>query len=403
MNLARLSVQDLRARASSTALNLLLLALGVATLVVIVLVSAQLEERLLRDAQGVDVVVAAKGSPMQIVLSTLYQLDVPTGNIRGGDAQRVADDPSVTKAIPILLSDNYYGFRVVGTNIDYVAHYGATLREGRLWHASGEAVLGADVAALMHTIVGSTFVPAHGVRGERDLIHEAAPYKVVGLLARTGTVIDRLVLTDIASVSRIHASALEPEESDLVAEPRSDDARQVTALLIQTVPSAAGALASRVNAGTEMQAALPAVEIPRLFRIIGIGADVLWGFAAVLMLSAGLSIFIALYHALSERRQDLAIMRALGASPEKLMTLLLFEGLLLAVVGAALGLALGHALAELLGFALRRTHQVSVTGWVWRDNEVFVIALALGVGFLAALLPAWRARSIDIATTLARG
>ena len=152
-----------------------------------------------------------------------------------------------------------------------------------------------------------------------------------------------------------------------------------------------------------MQAALPEVEISRLFRIIGVGADVLWGFAVVLMLSAGLSVFIALYHALSERRQDLAIMRALGASPAKLMALLLFEGLLLAAVGAALGLLLGHALTEMLGFALRRTHQVSVTGWAWSDNEVLVIALALGVGFIAALLPAWRARGIDIAATLARG
>ena len=201
MNLARLSVQDLRARASSTALNLLLLALGVATLVVIILVSAQLEERLRRDAEGVDVVVGAKGSPMQIVLSSLYQLDVPTGNIRWEEAQRILADPAVKKAIPILLADNYRGFRIVGTNIDYVAHYGAALREGRLWQTPGEAVLGADVAALMHTIVGSTFVAAHGVRGERDVIHEGAPYQVVGVLARTGTVIDRLVLTDMASVS----------------------------------------------------------------------------------------------------------------------------------------------------------------------------------------------------------
>src|SRR3979409_2128911 len=122
MNLARLSVQDLRARASSTALNLLLLALGVATLVVISLVSAQLEERLRRDAEGVDVVVGAKGSPMQIVLSTLYQLDVPAGNIRWEWAQRVIADPQVRKAVPILLADNYWGFRIVGTNIDYVAH-----------------------------------------------------------------------------------------------------------------------------------------------------------------------------------------------------------------------------------------------------------------------------------------
>jgi putative ABC transport system permease protein len=334
----------------------------------------------------------------------LYQLDAPSGTIRWEQAQHVLADPAVKKAIPVLLADNYWGFRIVGTSHDYVAHYGAALREGRLWLAPGEAVLGADVAARMHSTLGATFVAAHGVGADRDLLHQEEPYRVVGVLARTGAVVDRLVLTDVASVSRIHVDRHAPDEAELVAEPPPEDSRELTALLIQAAtPAAAATLAKGVNAGSEMQAALPEIEIDRLFRIIGVGADVLWGFALVLMLSAGLSVFIALYHALSEHRQDLAIMRALGASPAKLMALLLVEGLILAAVGAALGLLLGHALTGMLGMALTRTHQVSVTGWIWSENEVFVIVLALGVGFVAALFPAWRARRIDIAATLARG
>jgi putative ABC transport system permease protein len=130
---------------------------------------------------------------------------------------------------------------------------------------------------------------------------------------------------------------------------------------------------------------------------------VLRGFALVLIFSAGLSVFNALYNALEERRYDLAVMRALGASPRKLMALLLLEGLLLALIGAALGIVLGHALTELLGFALRRAHQPEVTGWIWYPDELWLIVVAVGVGAFAALLPAWRAYRTDIAGTLARG
>ena len=127
------------------------------------------------------------------------------------------------------------------------------------------------------------------------------------------------------------------------------------------------------------------------------------GFALVLIFSAGLSVFIALYNALEERRYDLAIMRALGASPKKLMALLLFEGLLLALIGAALGLLLGHLLTEVLGYALKRANQPEVTGWVWRMSELWLVVVAVVVGVIAALLPAWRAYRTDVSRTLAQG
>jgi putative ABC transport system permease protein len=130
---------------------------------------------------------------------------------------------------------------------------------------------------------------------------------------------------------------------------------------------------------------------------------VLRGFALVLVFSAGLSVFIALYNALNERRYDLAVMRTLGARPLTLMLLLLFEGMLLALIGGLLGIALGHVLAEVLGRALKAAQQVSVTGWTWVHTEWWVLALAAGVGVIAALIPAWRAYRTDIAGTLARG
>ena len=189
-----------------------------------------------------------------------------------------------------------------------------------------------------------------------------------------------------------------------IAELLPDDEKELTALLIQySSPLAAAILPRYVNQNSGMQAASPAYETARLFTIIGVGVDVLRGFALALILAAGLSVFIALYNALLERRYDLAVMRTLGASPARLMTLMLFEGALLAGFGAALGIALGHALTEMLGVAFKAAKQVAVTGWAWVPEELWLVGLALAVGIVAALLPAWRAYRTDIAGTLARG
>ena len=405
MNLATVSLAYLRARALNTTLNVLLLALGIATITLLLLATSQLEERMQRDARGIDLVVGAKGSPMQIILSSIYQLDVPTGNVSWKQAQELARHRAVKKMIPLALADNYRGFRIVGTNHDYVAHYGARLVQGRLWQAPLEAVLGADLAAQSNLAVGATFIGAHGMGSrEGEHMHDAYSYQVVGVLAPTGTVVDRVVLTDVASVWAVHADQHDIKDVMRVAELLPDDEKELTALLIQySSPLGAAVLPRYVNQNSEMQAASPAYETARLFSIIGVGVDVLRGFALVLILAAGLSVFIALYNALLERRYDLAVMRTLGASPARLMALMLFEGAMLAGIGAVLGIVMGHVLTEALGVAFKAAKQVTVTGWTWTNDELWLIALALGVGGVAALLPAWRAYRTDIAATLARG
>ena len=392
MTLAGLSLAYLCARPLASALNLLLLALGTATITVLLLTTEQLENRMTRDARGIDLVVGAKGSPMQLVLSAVFHLDAPTGNIPLADANALAKNRMVKQAIPLALGDSYKGFRIVGSNHEYPALYGARVASGRLWSAPMEATLGAEVAARTKLATGAKFAGAHGL-GEGGDAHEQEPYQVVGVLAPTGTVLDRLVLTSIESVWEVHEHGTP-----------ANAPKEVTAVLVRYAsPLAAATLPRMVNSASALQAASPAYESARLFRMIGVGVDVLRAFGVVLMLAAGLSVFIALLNALEERRYDLAIMRMLGATPARLMGLMLLEGCVLALAGGLAGIALGHLLTEALGAVLRQAQQAAVTGWIWSSGEWWLLAATLGVGVIAALIPAGLAYRSDVAPVLAEG
>ena len=401
MNLASLSASYLRARPLNTALSVILLALGVATIVLLLLVVGQAEERMHRDARGIDLVVGAKGSPMQLMLSGIYHLDAPTGNIPLSTAALLSKNRMVKRAMPLALGDSWQGNRIVGAGKEYADHYGAELREGRFYQKPMEAVLGAEVAARTNTRVGATFKGAHGMGSEPGEEHEGA-YTVVGVLAKTGSVIDRLVLTPIESVWQVHEEHQGPQDD---ADRKAlMEAREVTVVLVQYAsPLAAAMLPRQINSQSELQAASPAYETARLFSIVGVGIDALRGFAAVLILAAGLSVFIALYGALEERRYELAVMRTLGASPGKLFGLLIGEALVLSLLGVVLGLMLGHALASILGAWLERQQHYPVTGLEWRPEELWVAGIALTVGVVAAIVPAWRAYRTDVSRTLAQG
>ena len=398
MSLLQLALAYLRHRALNTFLNVILLALGVAMIVVLLLFSAQVEDRLTRDSRGIDMVVGAKGSPLQLILSSIYQIDMPTGNIPLADAKKLQSHPMIKTIVPLALGDAFRGFRIIGTEPSYLTLYEAKLAQGELWSKPLDAALGAAVAKKTGLKLGDTFTGAHGL-GAGGGEHQAAPFTVVGILAETGSVADRLVLTGIDSVWKMHANHDAAHEK----KQETDDGKEVTSLLIQyRSPLAGVSLLREINSQSAMQAASPAFETARLLTLVGFGVETLRAFAIVLMASALLSMFIALTNALDERRYDLAIMRTLGARNGWLFALVLLQGVLLASLGALIGIAFGHLAAQGLGMWFNITQQMAFTGFTWVKEEFWLVALAIGVGIVAAILPAIGAYRTDIAKTLAK-
>ena len=419
MNLVSLSWKYLTFRPLSTGLNVLLLGLGLAIMTVLLLIQDQFEKKMTTDLAGFDLVVGAKGSPLQLILSSIYHIDFPTGNIPMEEAEKLAKNRLVKGVIPLALGDNYKGFRIVGTNHDYLKSYQAKVEIGGLWEKPFQVVLGSEVAHQTGLKVGDEFAGSHGISvGSHD--HDQHNFKITGILEEKGNVLDRLVLTSIESVWFTHDEAEPADSLDTSLDhslhhtafeqevapsgfPVSDRPRELTSLLISyRNPMAAIQLPRMINSRTVMQSASPTFEMARLFELLGVGISLLKGLAFVILGISGIGIFIALYNSLKERKYDLAILRAIGATRFQLVRLVFMEGIMLTLMGAILGLVLGHSFLYLL---ISSTDQGVVSGiqaWIFLLEELWVLGYALAVGLIAAIIPAWTAYKTSIARQLTR-
>ncbi len=395
--LASLSLRYLWSRPLTAALNLLLLTLGLASITFVLLVSTQVDRAFERDLAGIDAVVGAKGSPLQLILAGVFHIDVPPGNIPLAEAKALEANAQVAQLIPLSLGDSFRGFRIVGTTPGYITHYGADFAQGALWTGPMQAVAGAQAAKAAALAPGTKFIGSHGLGGGGHA-HGDTPYTVAGVLAPCACVLDRLILTATESVWQVHEKATAVDEDDRKA---LEAEREITLALIRyKSPLAAVTFPRFVNTTTDMQAAAPAVEITRLLRMVGVGTDVLRGFGVVLLLAAMLSVFIALWSAVRERRADLALLRMLGAPPARVAALLVCEALWLALLACVLGLALGHLLTGLVGWLLQAERSLPLTGWIWVPAVAWVPVAAAVVAIAAALIPALHARRTDVAQLL---
>lgn len=415
MKLHSLALAYLKDKPSTSLLHIALMALGMMLMTALFLLGHQLEQRLYRDSAGIDLVVGAKGSPLQLILSSVQHIDIPTGNIPLKEARRIQRHPHIKLAIPISLGDSYRGYRIVGTQPAYLDHFGAKLAQGTRWQGSMQAVLGSRVAAQSGLDVGDTLSGSHGLV-EGGHAHDEHPYRVVGILQETGTVLDRLIVTSLESVWDLHhesegeshsetheeheeehAHAHEHHHDEHARHHAKDENREVTALLVTyRNRSAVMSFPRFVNQQTSMQAASPAFEMARLIELVGVGSDTLLLFGGLLVAVSLISVFIALLNSIRERRYDLAIFRTLGASRGKLFCLVLTEGLLIALIGSVIGLLSGHAVIELIGTATEKGQEMGLTGWLFLPSLCWLWAGVMTASALACIIPAWQASRAEI-------
>lgn len=415
MNLWLLVLAYLKGRPLNTFLNILLLALGISVVSILILSDHQLRENISSNSRGVDLVVGAKGSPMQLILANIFHVDFPTGNINLAEAERIARNRLVRTAIPMALGDSYRGFRIVGTTRDYAELYNGRISDGTWWKEPMDVVVGASVAEALNLSSGDFFTSSHGLT-QTGHAHEGQRLVVTGIFEETNTVLDNLILTPVESIWKLHQHHTEADSSNAnlgdrpVSVPSplissiaaGDSTKEITSLLIRyRSPMGAIQLPRWVNAQSSLQAASPAFETARLFSIMGVAVNIMRGFAYVLIFISALSIFIALYNSLKERKYDLAVLRSMGASRRRIFLSVLLEGSVLTFLGTCFGLALAHAIILLFAAFVEEAGRSGITGFEFYPEEGIILVGSLLLGIGCAMVPAVQAYRTDISKVLA--
>jgi putative ABC transport system permease protein len=429
--IVKLAWKNLWFKPLNTVLSIVLLASSIAIITVLILLQKQFEEKFSSNIDGVDLVLGAQGSPMQLILSSVYHIDNPTGNISYDSAKVWIKHPFVEKAIPLAFGDNYRGFKIVGTNSDYLDKYKAKIVKGKLFNKNFEIVVGNEVAKKLNLKIGDKFFGSHGDSSEGE-VHDQYSYKISGIASSTGSVLDNLILCNIPSVwqmhnahgqeaenpahgeeghvheehEHIHTDACNNEhqqnrqEADLTLE---EPNMEITAVLLKFRNKMGIVTWPRIIAqNTKMQAASPAIEVNRIFSLFGVGLKALEYLAYAIMLISGISIFIALYNRLKERKYEFALMRINGASRIQLLLLVVIESLFLALVGFLFGTIFGRIAISFISSSAQDDFKIAFTPLeiVW-NKEGILLLVTIFVGIMAAFIPAIKAYKLNISKTLA--
>ncbi|MBC7572653.1 MAG: ABC transporter permease [Spirosoma sp.] len=398
MNLFRISWRNLIDKPLSSFLSGLLMTFGITIISLLLLLNKQLDDQFRRNIRGIDMVIGAKGSPLQLILSSIYQIDTPTGNIPLDEVTQLTRNPMIKTAIPLSMGDNYRSFRIVGTNQKYLDHFGATMAQGAMFRQPLEAVIGPRVAEAAGLKIGDAFAGAHGLDSDGEA-HADTKYKVVGILNPTNTVTDQLIMTPVSSIWAIH------DHHEVGVKPDGDTAemepREITSMLIKFRNPMGMMLARSINQNSSVQAALPNIEINRLFSLLGVGVETLQKLAIAIMLIAGISVFVSLYNSLKERRYEMALMLSMGATRAQLFGMLLLEGLVLALIGFGLGIGLSRVGLWLFSSSVSADYHYDLAAFGILPEEWALLGVAILIGLLAAALPALGVYRMNISRTLA--
>jgi putative ABC transport system permease protein len=407
-----LTWKSVRNRRLTAGLTVLSVALAVTLLLGVERLRNEARSAFTQTISGTDLVVGARSGPIQLLLYAVFHIGNATNNISWKSYEALRTHPAVDWAVPISLGDSHRGFRVVGTDSGFFDHvrYGddsrVALAAGRAFDGVFEAVIGAEVARSLGYAVGTIIVLAHGAGEVSFAEHADKPFTVVGVLARTGTPIDRSVLVSLAAIEAIHLDwqggapipglSIAPEyvsKFDLAP-------KAVTAALVGLKSRAAVFQAQRfVNAYRDeaLLAILPGATLQELWSLVGVAEQALLAVSA-LVVCVGLAGLVAVIVAgLGERRRELAILRSLGAGPRDVFVLLAAESLLLTLAGCALGLGLLFGASALLGPVLEARFGLSLSLSAPGANEWAMLAGVVVAGLVASVVPGLRAYRMSLA------
>ncbi len=434
MSLWQIAWSYLWNRKLTTVLTILSVALAVGLISSVLSLRQQLEQRFAEEGQAFDLVVGPKGSPLSLVLGSVYFMDSAIGAMDLADFYKLKNDKDFVKDIfPIGLGDTYGGFRIVGTTPELLHHEWVgsisgevrrpfVLRDGRAFEAPMEAVVGAVAAGKLGLKIGDTFESIHGSfnisEDLQEYDHGGHPYTVVGILETSGSPFDRAIYCSIESVWNAHGhegsidEGVEHPESDGHAhaevehtekDPAEGEGLTISAALVQLQsPAQRFEYEGWINDNTNAMAAVPIQIISDFFKdfLDPIKGLMLATGYLVVVISA-LSILIGLYLSIIQRRRDLAIMRALGASSTEIFGAVLIEALLVTLLGIAAGWVFGNLVIAIMGQILARDYGLVITPFGLSGEEIRAFASVALVGLVAGILPAWQAYNGDVANDLA--
>ncbi|MEO1138084.1 MAG: ABC transporter permease [Pseudomonadota bacterium] len=406
----RLAIASLCARALTVGMTILAIALSVALFLGVEKVRTGAKASFADTISGTDLIVGARSGSVQLLLYSVFRIGNATNNVTWESYQDIAARPDVQWIVPISLGDSHRQFRVMGTSQAFFEHYkyrrGQSLEvaDGAIMDDLFDAVIGADVAATLGYSVDGPIILAHGLASFTE--HKDQPFRISGILAKTGTPVDRTVIVSMEAIEAIHvdwrSGAQIPGQSTPVDVIRQMDLtpKAVTAALIGVEsPLQTFTLQRAINEYREepLLAILPGVALQELWGIVGIAETALLAVSAMVVVTALIGMMATIFSSLNERRREMAIFRAMGARPRTILSLLVLEAMLMAAVGAILGLGLLY-----LALVVAQPLVDSAFGlWLPIEapslRELWVLISVVVAGAIVSLVPAVRAYRLSLA------
>ncbi len=404
----------------SSILSLALLIFGIGIISLLLQLNSLIKTQMDNNLKGIDMVVGAKGSPLQLILSAVYHIDSPTGNISFEDAKKIKNNRMVGSSIDLLYGDNYKGYRIVGTEEKFLELYNAKIKEGRKWNNPLEVVVGSKIHTKLNISIDDELISSHGLR-ETGEQHSDQLFKVVGLLEPSNSVIDQLIVTSPESIWDLHDDHDHDEEHehdhdeehehdhdeehehDHDEEHEHDhDDKEITAMLIKfKSPMNIIQFPRQINENTNLQAAVPSYEISRLFKLFGFGIETLTYLAYLIIIVSGFSLFINLFNSMRERKYEMALIRTLGSSRRQLSMMIIFESLILTTVGFFIGLLVSRLGVMFVSSLMEESLNYNLNSFGILNEELWLLVLSIFIGLVSSIIPALQVYNLNISETLA--